>query len=151
MYVHIYIYTKCFVRQWLEIVTQMLKLRPILSGSIPPTIIQHKFGKNVTDVFSELALAQNLWGTCLGVVCCIFRMFRQETCTHIFTFACTFQFAFVKFTQKNTVFVLFWGGVKKRQQQISDFGCPVDLRLWNYSLRFGSLKTHKKPHVCIQT
>ena len=63
---YIYIYTKCFVRQWLEIVTQMLELRPILSGSIPPTIIQHKFGKNVTDVFSELALAQNLWGDMFG-------------------------------------------------------------------------------------
>ena len=103
----IYIYTNCFVRQWLEIVTQMLELRPILSGSTPPTIIQHKFGKNVTDVFSELALAQNLWGTCLGVVCRIFRLFRQETCTHMFTFACTFQFVVVKFTPKKQRTVLF--------------------------------------------
>ena len=136
-------YTNYFVRQWLVFVTHMQELRPVLSGSIPQLLSNTNSEKTCFWCVFRARLGKNLSRTCLGVVCCIFRLFRQETCTHIFTFACTFQFAFVKFTQKNTVFVLFWGGVKKRQQQISDFGCPVGLRLWNYSRRFGSLKNTK--------
>lgn len=52
--------------------------------------------------------------------------------------------------KKNARFFL---KVSKNNKQISVFGCLVDLSLWNYSQRFGSLKNRKKQmyvykHIC---
>ena len=48
---------------------------------------------------------------------------------------------------------VFFLKVSKNNKQISVFGCLVDLSLWNYSQRFGSLKNRKKQmyvykHIC---
>ena len=77
---------------------------------------------------------------------CFFFWLAQETCTHyiciIVIFACTFQFTFVEFTSKNNACCMvfpFFVGDKKH----IFFGRPVELNLWNYSQRFGSLKKKK--------
>lgn len=48
---------------------------------------------------------------------------------------------FCRIHEKQRTFFL---KVSKNNKQISVFGCLVDLSLWNYSQRFGSLKNRKK-------
>ena len=77
---------------------------------------------------------------------------NMYTCSHKFICACKFQSVLLN-SRKTTHGFVFLGGVKKQQQQINVFGCLVDLSLWNYSQRFGSLKNRKKQmyvykHIC---
>lgn len=95
-------------------------------------------------MFSELALAETygryVWGLFIVFFAGSVRK-HVHICTRRFICTCTFQFGFVEFTKKNARFFL---KVSKNNKQISVFGCLVDLSLWNYSQRFGSLKNRKK-------
>lgn len=105
-------------------------------------------------MFSELALAETygryVWGLFIVFFAGSVRK-HVHICTHRFICTCTFQFGFVEFTKNNARFS-FWKALKNNKQ-ISVFGCLVDLSLWNYSQRFGSLKNTKKQmyvykHIC---
>ena len=129
-------YTNYFVRQWLVFVTHMQELRPVLSGSIPQLLSNTNSEKTCYWCVFRARLGKNLSRTCLGVVCCVFRLFRQETFTHIYSHShAHFNSFFVKFTPKNNARFLFSFGEASKLKNDNNKLVILAVRwIWGYGI-----------------
>ena len=102
----------------------------------------------------QSSLWQKPMGDMFGVCLLYFSLVpsgNMYTYVHIDSYAHA-HFNSVLSNSRKTTHVFCWK-VSKNNKQISVFGCLVDLSLWNYSQRFGSLKNRKKQmyvykHIC---